>query len=467
MTADRDTPRLSNIVRNDLSRKVVQLRAWNSEASIQTLTNIHFAISSFAAIVIFFIVRFAFKNQYAANLGNKALDSTKYFEWLRPYFFPDHKYTIYSYVGACALLGVLALISLLVQTRGISETLINRRWFPRIFLVDLVAVGGLIAISTKHMATSPGIALAICVIWVVIVAAPFSPCLARVEIPKWINFTSLSKILMTVFAVEFLIIIFPCLSGNALFYNEYFDIPSETLIRTTGQDGSKLVDNLNYINANKLWGNQLRYDPRINPGEDPPCLPGARLDLPQTEDLKAFVEENKNRYYFRYPSGELCFIGPMLQGDWQTLRKCFPHQLPQIDNVNLQSQEIYANWEQGSFTPEQDSFVHNNLTEFIQTIHGLEAIFHHHFQFLNPIKELSENRPTNEIVALYGNNFIPITSIMQWSGSVTYPLFLTIIFSTYIIYLASVLAVTSYIFRDVRYVAIIFLSSLGLVKALG
>ena len=493
-------------IKNILTGIPLRLRAWIDGVAIQALVFFHFAITSLAVIGVFSIVRSIFEKQYAANPSHKVADAAKYFEWLRPYFFPDHKYTIYAYVVTSALFGLLALAVFLVQARVVSEERINRRMFPWIYLLDLVVVAlittslnsALTTSLSSALTTSPSNALMFCLLWLAVVVAPFFPprvfgwlavpcrwlavpcrwlvvacrwlavpCRWLVVGCRWLAKINLSKTLVAVFAIEFLVILFPFLTGKAIFYNEYFDIPSETLISTTAQDKPKLVDNLNYINTNKLWGNHLRYDPRINPGEDPPCLAGARIDLPKTDDLQSFVEQNKDRYYFRYPSGELCFIGPMLYEDTRTLRDIFPSQQAQIDKVFYESYEMFDRWDRDGFTYGQQVFVFNNLTEIIQTIHGLEAIFHHHFQFLNPIKELAEGRPTSKIVAAYGNNFMALKSLMQWPSGVTYTLFLTVIFSTYIIYFALVLAITNYIFHDIRYAAIVFLSSLGLIKALG
>ncbi len=461
-------------IQNILDNTTVRLRTWSDKAAIRVLVVLHLAIASFGVIGLFFIFRIAFENRYAADVDRKSEEAVKYFEWLRPYYFPDHKYTLYAYVGACVLLGLLAFVAFLVQAKGIGEGRVDRRLFPWIYKVDLVLVVIMLALSTKQATTGLIVATTSFLAWVCVVTAPFVLSVTQTNwAARWIaiiglpKVLSLPKLLITIFALQFLLFIFPFLNGSAIFYNEYFEIPSETWISTGALARSKLVDNLNYINANRLWGNHLRYDPRVNPGEDPPCLPGARINLPKTDRLRDFVDEHKDRYYLRYPSGELCFTGPMEDVDKDILQFDFPDQQQQIANVYLQSQAIFAAWYVHNLPPEQVDFVEHNLTEITQSIHGLEAIFHHHFQFLNPIKELTEGRSKREIVALYGNNFIPLTSLMQWSGGVTYTAFLAVIFSIYIIYLASVLAVTSYIFRDLRYVAIIFLSSVGLVNALG
>lgn len=444
-----------------------RLQDWFAQVPLQLLIGLHFVLSGFGAAGAFFALRYGLENRYAAEIGRKAMDATKFFDWLRPYHFPEHRYSIYAYVAAAAMLGGLFLIGLLIQLRARSERVAARWTFPWIYFVDLALALWLLGLAPQGASVSLAQASILIAVWLGVVAVPFVPALIDVSQRRKAATITHPAVLIGIFALEFLFILSPFLTGRAVFFNDILELPSATWIKPNPTDTPRLVDNFQFINQNQVWGNHLRYDARVNPGEDPPCLPGASVKLPHTPFLLGFVEKYDRKYYLRHPTGELCFIGFMAEAEWRDLRSAFPQQTAALDETYGRSNRLATKWKRNGQPPEQVDFVARNQVEIVQGIHQLEAIFHHHLQILNPMKEYDMGRPLGEIVALYGLSFLPVYFAAKLLGPLSYGHALTVVFASYAVYFAAFVLVIQALVRDVRLTAFAFLSSLGFIKLLG
>jgi hypothetical protein len=446
-----------------LTNIIGKLRTWVTGCQLNVLIASHLALASFGVLGVFFGLRNVFVASYAINFHRKARDAEKFFDWLRHYYFPDHKYTLYAYAITITLFGLIFLAMLVCLLRKERDNAVIRRLFPWIYLADVLAVLYLISLSAMKVGSwsfvLPGIG-----IWLVITFLPFvltvkSGILGKVFSPI---------MLMAIFATEFVVCMVPFITGQALFYNDYFaEIPSYTWVRSSPAGEPKLVDNIQYINANRIWGH-LHYDPRESNGEDPACLPEYRLTGTPTKSIREYINVNRDKFYFRHPTGEACFIGTLTENEWRVLSSMpvVDHQLELVEAYGENTRK-YTDWERNPPTVEQVDFIERNQFEISQSMAQLEAIFHHHFQFLNPVKDMSLGRPLGEIVSLYGLSFLPIYVVMKYAGEISYQSFLVTVFSSYLAYFVLFIGMLVAVFRDSRYVAIMLLTSLAFVKALG
>lgn len=463
-------PPLPPHLRYGIERGVASYRKvqdWFAQVPIQLLVGIHFILASSGAAGVYFAIRYALENRYASEIGRKALDAVKFYDWLRPYHFPEHKYTLFAYVGASAILGVMFLVGLLVLLRPQATSQVSRRIFPWIYIADIGVSLWLLNLHSHSVSVSLVTASLLIVVWLATIAAPFAPVLIVDHRRRLFGWFGHPGVLVSAFALEFAVILFPFISGRVVYFNDILEMPSATFIAPTPKDTPRLVDNFDFINQNKIWGNHFRYDPRRNPGEDPPCLPGAMIKLPRSKFLQGFVDQNDRKYYLRYPTGELCFVGPMAEAEWISLRMAHPTQASLVDDVYGQSNSIQNHWKREGQPPDQVDFVGRNLVEIVQGIHMLESIFHHHFQVLNPAKEYDMGRPIGDIISLYGLSFLPVYYVSKLFGELSYDALISVTFATYLVYFAFFIAIARCVLNDMRATAVAFISSVGFVKFLG
>ena len=417
---------------HSLNSIVSRLDIWSSTLPTNVLVGLHFAINSFGVLGFYYGVQSVFVDRYKIDTALQALDSIKYFNWISPYYFPVHKYTLYAYAIAITILGLIFLVMLVCTLKTETNKLVNRSAFPWIYLADLLIVIFMVIINLHG---SPGYAAVLIsiILWVAVMAVPFFHLSKQIP---WVSKSFSPQVLIVLFTIDFVVCFAPFISGQALFLNDYADeIPSQTWVRSSPKDPAKLVDNIQYINSNLIDG--TLYDPRVSPGEDPLCLPEDRVDSTQSNLLKNLFRLNRDKFYVRYPTGEICYIGD--------------------SGVSPKSK----------ISEEQIDFINKNRFEMSHSHEQLANIFHHHFQLLNPIKELALGRPIREVVSLYGLSFVPVSLAMKYTGGINYNSFLTIFFSSYLVYFACFVGMLVVVFRDLRYVAIVFLLALACVKALG
>ncbi|HVO85377.1 MAG TPA: hypothetical protein VMU60_13215 [Syntrophobacteria bacterium] len=405
---------------------------------------------------------------YHANPTRVASDQHRFFPWIQPYYFPTHRYEFAAFLLCSFLILALFLLGIILTRNVERQRHLSPKAFPWIFVADIFLVYTLLHVEAERASLISTILLVGA--WGILVGLPYYRIILTT--PQRANRlgTFFAAAVGAAATVEFVALIGPLALSKPFILNEYLDVPSQTFVPSNNDTPPRAVDNLRYINSERLWGNHFRYDPRLHRGEDPPCLEGNCIDLPRTERLEDFVEVHKQNWYFHYPSGLLCFVGPMSKDDYGDLRSLYAEDFwPRIEGAYLRNQRIYHDlFERGTRrNPEHVDFLRKNLFELVQAIHDLELTFHHHFQFLNPIKELALGRPSGEIVALYGTNFIILKGLLDLAGGVTYEAFLHLMFASYLLYYALFAAVLFYILRDVRLVALVLLVAFGSIKGLG
>lgn len=447
---------------------MARVRGWCTGRSLEWLIALHLTLVSVGVLGVFFGVRDTLILRYQSNLPQQAMDASRFFGWIRPYYFPEHKYTLFAFAIALCFIGAVFVLLLSVLARGAAERITDRAYFPWIYVAD--------ALSAVQMASlglggslSPIYVAASGAIWAVIGCLPFQPYLSSLRIWRLIHWVARPKLIVLAFAIDFAARLLPIIVGPPIFLNDYFlEIPSRTWVESQPHGPEKLVDTLEYINSKRLWGHIL-HDPRVNPGEDSPCAAEYLLSRNPTPEQKLLVKAHRDEFYLRYPTNDLCVIGPMASNDILEGVGSIVSQenSAQLWETALANQATYAHWEEHPLSSEEISFVERNSLEIRQSFKEWEGIFHHQFQLLNPIKELSLNRPLREVVSLYGLTVVPIYEVMKHAGGINYQSFLTVVFSSYLAYFGLYLVILVVILQDWRYVAIVFSLSLAAVKALG
>lgn len=430
--------------------------------SIATLLSIHFFICSFGVIRLYIFLVAVLEKIYKKNTLKVALDKSRYFDWIMPFFFPTHKYTIFAFFCSAALLVTLFILIYVIATKIKLQKYISPKAFHWIYIVDLLFIIQMLSLHNQSINSS----FLTLILWGILFQLPFYQFFTQKDLSGIIN--KFAKFSFIVICLEFLFLFVPLSTENIFILNEYFDIPSQTYIKDKNNTSPKVLDNIQYINQEKLWGNHLRYDMRIDNGQDPECLEGNFIKIDSIEIREHLVNLNKNRFYIHYPSNKLCFIGKMSNEQYNNIKAMLPSKYwGNLLDSYMKNGKIYGKLQEKHIKMETIDFLNENKFENLQTVHDLELTFHHHFQFLNPIHELTLGRPIQEIIALYGTNFLFLKSILDLSGGVTYESFLHLMFSTYIIYYIFFIALVAYIVRDIRYVTAFFLFAFASIKGLG
>ena len=447
-----------------------RFHSWYSVIDMGKLFGLHYGISTLGVIGVYFGIRSYLTARYSANAAQHAIDADKYFDWLKPYHFPTHKYAIYAYAIAVAILGIIFVAASAKFLNKGSGNQLQRSVFKKIIFFDLFAVILMSAMFTWE---------------------PFGPWSPLVGISVWSFATVLPaflgsrihehilrvldihapSLLILIFLIEFIVLIGYFASSRALFFNEYVStIPSYTWLKEEKSGQPVLVDNIDYFNSNRIWGHLL-VDPRKKPGVDPECGSAFTLSDQPSAELRKYIQIEKDSLYLRSPTGEACFYGVMPKEKLNDLveRDLITDSAAKsvLKNNSQFFLELSRRDQELSKKREMQRFLGENSYEMHLSANWLEGTFHHHFQFLNPIKEISLGRPMNEVISLYGLSILPLYAIMTLSGDVTYQSFLAAIYSIYIVYFVLLIVVLKVVFRDLRYVAFIALMSMALVKSLG
>lgn len=438
---------------------------WCASRQAGVLVSLHLALASLGVIGAFLGLRNVLIASYGVNFAQQALDARKYFDWLRPYHFPEHKYTLIAYALALVALGLFLLGILLGGIKKDIGDKLPRKLFPGIYVADVLIVLQMLAMG---LGKTHGwvFVLSSIGVWLGVTGLPFVVALSHGPGQARLFRLLGPGTLTLIFSIEFIIFMLPFVTGRALFYNDHFaEIPTYTWVRAAENDAQRLVDTIRYANDNRMWGH-LRRDPRQSSGEDPACPPEFRIGVPASPELRAFADAHRGVFYFHHSSGELCFVGRLTDDQIETLR-WLTKDSSALAAAYAANTTAFLRWEREAPSFEHEDFIKRNRFELERSLEQLEAIFHHHFQYLNPIKEFSLGRPLQDVVSLYGLGFLPVYALMKLAGGVNYQSFLITAFSSYLAYFALLAGMLAVIFRDSRYVAIVLLSSLALVKALG
>jgi hypothetical protein len=433
-----------------------------------TLFAMHIALCGIGVIHVYTSLLTLLEKNYQSNVVRVAREQARFLDW--SYVFPAHKYTIVAYIISAAALLALFIVVCLVLTDDKKQKSIAAEVFPWVYIIDALFIFQSLFFKIAGIGSSTTVLFS----WMIIVLIPFFGIPKKNEgegtqsvisrLPKSLAV----KMLFIAVCTEFLFLFIPLATGKFFIFNEYFDIPSQTYIHGSDSEPLRAVDSIQYINQERLWGNQLHYDLRTDNGQDPKCLPGNVIDIKRNKEIESLVETENHRLYFQYPSDKLCILGTMNDELFARIKSALPKsEWRKVDDAYTLNKKFYAEIDKKAVNPEHVDFFNKNAFEFVETMHDSELTFYHHFQFLKPVHDLALGRPLHENVVLYGNNFLVVKAILGLLGGVTYESLLHVIFSSYIIYYIFFLAVTFFILRDLRYVTAVLLFAVGSINGLG
>lgn len=386
---------------------------------IRPLIAINAAVWALATVTLFRVIAPAVVAQETSN---------QYWPWIRNYFFPRHKLEILAFAVVVVILGFLAIVTLLQLRNTKQDSEPQKHRLYKLILVGLAAVLlNFYAASTFSLTT----AALLCILFPVFIAGPFLPNSLSLR-----HATSAAKFCTFALLAELIIVCAIFGAGFVPIPSDYLQIPSTVRIRDRVDTILKPVDTISYINENHILGNHRIPDYRTHPNGDMPCEPENRIDLPNGSILQNWIRQNRDTFYISYPEKHFCFIGALSDNHAKKLADLFPEQRTKIATAALASAEVERQFlEQPSSFSDTD-FARKIHLQLVNFYHDLETQFHHHFQYLNPIKEHTLGKPLNEILSQYGLGFLVIERVMSLTGGITFQSFIASMFliqATYVI----------------------------------
>jgi|GEM_PF-3076569 len=416
--------------------------------------------------------------------------SERYFQWIQPYYFPAHKFTILAFILTVCLMGAVVLVAAMLLQRAkegenYSGQLVGAFVFSSIitlclllFHVPSIVIPMGIGLVLLAMLPSAGKQF-LRQIFLIHARRLFGAHKLRILLiqKRLLLLADARRFIFLVMGLSIVSVV-QCsafywflASGQMPLMADFMELPTTTILRSNPLDPGTPVDTVTYINQNGIWGNQQLPDYRRWPRSDAPCSPGNSFNLPRVPALEAFVEANKYQFYFSAPGGQLCFVGRLDTTQHHSLSRMFPDYLEPINAVAYLNSQIWEEiektflsevkikllrlnegfWKTIMGTPQQDlidEFKQLNHIFFKHYIQDLELVFHHHFQFLNPIKEFHLGRPLSEINASYGLSFLAVNAVMQLTGGLSHQSFLAAVFGIQLIYWLAFIGLVVVLYRN-------------------
>ncbi|MBA3754079.1 MAG: hypothetical protein H0X01_08090 [Nitrospira sp.] len=240
--------------------------------------------------------------------------------------------------------------------------------------------------------------------------------------------------------------------------NEYLNVPERTLL------DSKYVSNTEYINSHNLGG-LLKYNPDADQGVSTLPRPGSFVELPRTQLLQQFIEENMEKYYYNEMLRALVIHGPMTADERTELSAIVDHEhSARIISLYYKSREQDAQLNNRIYTSEELQFLWKNHLEMHWQILSRWVIHHHNF-VLGPINEYALGKPLKDINIQYGVfNIVLMKYLLEKTGGISYQNYFHKWFTVWPLYYILFVALAFLVFRDVYYVAFICLLAFGFVN---
>lgn len=469
MPDTRPPPQFSLRLRPALARGWAAWRQRLERATIGQLLLANAAGGAIAAAALFVIARLSFSGLTTEHTENNSINDDaglgriRYFYWIRSYYFPDHKFTILAFIVAALILAMMAMVSLRALVRARTST-------DKLDLVSRapasLALGLALALCAfARIIPSPIETVGLILVTLALQAVGLRP-LRRLRISE--AGSQRLAVLLTGIAGAELLAIFVFLGGGFLpLASDYLTIPSTALVRDSASATRAPVDTLQFINQHRLFGNHLVPDPRQYPTVDPPCRPGNVVRLPPSEILNSFVRQHRHKFYLRYPTGELCFVGVLETHLIDQLRATFPDQVDDINLMIALNKTRYIEFARTPLTYEEKDFGRRERAMFINYYHDLERQFHHYMQFLNPIKEYWLGRRIDAINAPYGLSFIVVGKLMKYLGGKSLHALISVTFIFYALYFALLLLIVHRLYRHWPSTFVVAATIAGSVTGLG
>jgi hypothetical protein len=417
-----------------------------------------------ACIVVYCVLALlpAVKHAFGAlvDVGALKLAPIRYFDWIQPYYFPNHKFAILGFAIGLVMLGLQLLVStgLVIQPNALRETRRSRLLQAcalTAIVAALLSIGFIILISPAEL---------------VVIIASLGLGIVLPLVPDFKIKILSTRAALTAFGLivgQFLAILWFLGSNHLPIPSDYLQIPSQLTVQEGPHAVPHLVDKIDYINTQRIWGNHLIPDLRKQPQQDPPCLEGNYFELPPGPLLTGFANMRRYTYYIHNPTGRLCFIGKLDDADVAELARIFENQREHIYRVAAANYQVNLKIRESVVPDGVYDFSRKNKTHFISFFHDLELVFHHHFQYLNPIKEWSLGRRLNEIIAPYGLNYLLVGRVMQVFGGITFQAYLATMFAIMGLYFIALLALVHWLFKSWFTTFGVALVVIGSVQGLG
>ena len=421
---------------------------------------------------------------HAALLAARPI--TKYSEWAVPFFYPNKPQQLIFFIAAgFSLFLYYILVYFLTTKRGeflsasYSMADLRSKGFLLIYIGIPISVNTIVAAGFPSGA-SPSIPLSgyvLMVLWLSAVLLPFYPRFDQVKekfqqvkkkfshvtertnqyLQGWVYLWFVAG-LVVLSCVQLFTIFLPFLRGELLMMNEYLDVPEYTWL------DDKYVSNSEYINNHSLGG-LLKYDPEADHGASPLPRQGTFVELPKTELLVLFIEQNKTKYSYDEVLHALVIHGAMTSDERKELYAIVDNEhSTKIIALYYRSREHNEWLKNRVFTSEELEFLRKNRLEMHWQILNRWVIHHHNF-VLGPISEYALGKPLQDINVQYGSfNVVLMRYFLEKTGGITFQNYLQKWYTFWPLYYILFVALAFLVFRDVYYVALVCLLAFGFVN---
>ncbi len=393
--------------------------------------------------------------------------------WIIPFYYPEKRYVLLSYLVTAAVLFVYYLLfNLFVRANLFKKEYTSHNENISILLFFVSAAFNLYLLFYYRKYTSHHLALYFAVWFFFFLFPLFYHSYDRIS-----QFSSRFKVIysfmLSIIIVQIAVIFYSLTIGDIKIKNEFLDIPETTIL-----DGA-FVDNDKYISEHNLFGNKDKYSIELHKGNTPSCRNGFFIKIPESIVLAEVISADKNmKFYYNNEDQALCFYGKLTKDDVYFLRTVLNDSLnpfeknassnkdysykslvyrnandSYIDNLFWLNKVLHSKLQSKHFTDQELSFLKNNQYELQEMIYGSTLFFHHHNHILSPITEYMNGKDPDKIYFIYG--WLPtltIQKIMTFLGGISYQNYFRSIFSFYPIYYFFFIVAAILLFRKLEYV---------------
>lgn len=383
----------------------------NFLSKFKAYLNENFILSHVAICFIGFI--FVLLTQLYVNIPETVID---YFSPFTVYYFPHKKVELISYLVLVPTLFTLFLLYIPLyinkdKIKSFFKGLYSEKFVLSFLIFDVITN---IILSIK-MGRYLNYSLCILSIWLLVFILPFIKLIKsnidRSSLKKTLKiFEKVIIILFFIFTVYNLINIFKPFAIDKLFiYHEFSQIPQSTTMEHS------IVDNLEYIEKNQVYGNRKIYDIR-NPEKSldgPNCVEVSNPDIKnelnsivEKQHVKIkFCDKTKAVRTFFYSSGnKVCSISKLNRYEIIYLKSnIYPTFSDDFDKIIQNNYKItgpYAGGQSFWEVIKDADFLSKNRQNMVSDYIGLW--FHHQNHIMSPISRVNLGQQPNDIFMQYG-----------------------------------------------------------------
>ncbi len=416
-------------------------------------------------------------------------------DYLSSYFFrPEKRFELLHYVLSIVLLVVYYLLGYYILYRRKAKKLIIESFDNNKFFIVyvIIALSSNVFLLNPHNTDHIWKFIAGAVIWIIIILFPFfersyAALQSKSNGLRYLNLDTIYYLLFILIILQFIHIFWPFVAGKLKMINEFLNVPEYTLLETTRSQGlnphSRIsgnsrkeltyVDNVQFINKHKLFGNYFKYDMENDVDRDPVAPKDTYIYLPHNKDLQKFLDRRKLKkdlkYYFNNRVQGLAVIDRMTIDDKNELFK-----IAKDDSVKLFINDIYTfNQENNKklksrkYSDEEKAFLKKNKFELYCQILNRWVIHHHNF-ILGPINEYSLGKNIKDIYMQYGwLNVVALAKLLERLGGITYQGYFKVWFSFYYLYYGLFLLLLFLLLEKINYVLLVAILSFATINQNG